>query len=507
MDLPVHDEILWHACILASRKLDGASRIGDPRLAFPFLVRGSWMNDTNQVSPLLDMTKRADLSLEQRTLFRGLWKLNLEDQFEKARHKTDGFVLMGAKQQIMQRDPENTDGFGVYLRHDHLDIVVDQPATEYDPEWTSEARAGRAATVHTTVEKHVMTRLITSTIDHAPEPRLDPISLTVLGRALHTVADFFAHSNYVELLLWSLAWRDALGSDLTDAFNYRDVSLDAGRPILRCPLPGRGKDRATLMQDAILWYGPDPESTPLVSSLFDLKDTTFSLLHIYAAHLERTDGAPQTDAMLDIAMAVFDVQGQKWIKGAWHLIDAVGDAFSAVGRAARKALAAGIDLIATTQDGPSRDLLQQTASLVRKYDSKEAADWARAGKLSFVGRTLQMELAAQLAGQRPEQPRLPHHSLLAKDHVTDDLGGRLRFKLACLLAVEVTADLLVWHFSKGDAKSDRWLATAASRLVHPWRLEQTMDVNKLAARVRAADGSARWQKQALDGLAILGGTP
>src|SRR5262245_48979526 len=118
MDLPVHDEILWHACVLASRKLDGASRIGDPRLAFPFLVRGSWMNDTNQVSPLLDMTKSADLSLDHRALFKGLWKLNLEDQFAKARTKTDGFVLMGAQQQIMERDPENTDGFGVYLRHD-----------------------------------------------------------------------------------------------------------------------------------------------------------------------------------------------------------------------------------------------------------------------------------------------------------------------------------------------------------------------------------------------------
>src|SRR6185436_15280438 len=132
-------------------------------------------------------------------------------------------------------------------------------------------------------------------------------------------ADFFAHSNYVELLLWSLAWRDALGADLVEAFNYRDASVDAGRPILRCPLPGPKQDRTTLMNDAILWYGPDPESTPLVSSLFDLKDTTFSLLHIYAAHLERTDGAPQSDAMLDIAMSVFDVQGQKWIKGAWHL--------------------------------------------------------------------------------------------------------------------------------------------------------------------------------------------
>ncbi len=508
MDLPVHDDILWHACVLASRRLDGASRIGDPRLAFPFLVRGSWMNDTNQVSPFLERNKTADLSLEQRALFRGLWRLSLEDLFERARSKTDGFVLLTEQKKIMQLDPENTDGFGVYLRHDHLDIVTDQPAAEYDAQWSSAERGGRAMTVHHTVDAHIKTRLITSTIGQSVDGRLDPRMLTVLGRALHTVADFFAHSNFVELLLWSLAWRGELGPDLVEAFNYRDASADAGRPLLRCPLPGAKQDRATLLEDAVIWYGPDPERTPLVSSLFDLKDTTFSLLHIYAAHLQRTDGAPQSDAMLDIAMAVFDVQGAKWIKGAWSLINTVGEAFSAVGRAARKVLAEGIELLAKTQDATARDLLEATAMLVRKYDSKEAGDWARAGKLSYVGRTLQMELAGQLAGQRPDQPRLPHHSLLAKDHVTDDLGGVLRFKLACLLATEVTADLLAWHFAKGEATRDRWLETAASRLIHPWRwVSSGIDVDNLVARVRAADGTARWQRQALSGLAIFGGTP
>ena len=53
MDLPVHDEILWHACVKANAAL-GGDAASDPRLAFPYLVRGSWMNDMNQVSPLLD---------------------------------------------------------------------------------------------------------------------------------------------------------------------------------------------------------------------------------------------------------------------------------------------------------------------------------------------------------------------------------------------------------------------------------------------------------------------
>jgi hypothetical protein len=507
MDLPVHDDILWHACVLASRRLDGASRIGDPRLAFPFLVRGSWMNDTNQVSPFLEKNKTVDLSLEQKALFRGLWKLSLEELFDQARTRTDGFVLMTEQKKLMERDPENTDGFGVYLRHDHLDIVADSPPAEYDAGWASDERGGRASTVHHTVDAHIKTRLMTSSIGQSPEARLDPRSLTVLGRALHTVADFFAHSNYVELLLWSLAWREVLGPDLVDAFNHREATVDAGRPLLRCPLPGPKQDRSTLLGDSIMWYGPDPESTPLVSSLFDLKDTTFSLLHIYAAHLERTDGAPQSDAMLDIAMAVFDVQGQKWIKGAWKLVNTVQQAFSAVGRAARKVLADGIELLAKTQAGAASDLLEATAMLVRKYDSKEAGDWARAGKLHYVGRTLQMELAAQLAGQRPDQPRLPHHSLLAKDHVTDDLGGVLRFKLACLLATEVSADLLAWHFTKGEVTRDRWLANAQKRLVHPWRyVSSGIDVDNLAARVRATDGTARWQRQMLSGLAVFGGT-
>src|SRR5688572_18217393 len=53
MDLPIHDAILWKACLVAKERL-GPDAIGDPRHFFPLLVRGSWVNDTNQVTVFTD---------------------------------------------------------------------------------------------------------------------------------------------------------------------------------------------------------------------------------------------------------------------------------------------------------------------------------------------------------------------------------------------------------------------------------------------------------------------
>ena len=509
MDLPIHDEILWLACVKASRsllssnQLDGPSQ--DPRLAFPYLVRGSWMNDMNQVSPLLDRLGDPDVGPQQATLFQGLWKLELEDLLQQRVTRFPFSADLRQARASILSAPQNVDGFGEYDPFDHLDVPENKPLIEYEA-WSSAARLGRASTANFTVTRHVPNRLVTACVSDRTD-RLTPQRLTIFGRALHTLADFFAHSNYVELLLWSLAWRNRLDSGILEAFNHDDGSVDAGHALFRCPLPPRGPRAGDTLRKAVLWYGASPEETPFVSALFDSKDTIYSLLHIYTAHLVRTDGKDQTEPALDLAMAVFDIQGAPLIKGAWELLDSVADVFRGIGQAARNFLATGIANAAVGRDPTTRDLMETAAHLVRRYDSKEANEWARAGKIKFLARELQLQMAGELDAQSAGRMLLPHHSLLAKDHVGDEAGGQLRFKLACLLATEVTAKVIEWYFSPGAPNLDVYRALSGSVLIHPWRLlEATPNFDqRLGERVRAADGSARWQHLSLDGLELLEG--
>jgi hypothetical protein len=101
---------------------------------------------------------------------------------------------------------------------------------------------------------------------------------------------------------------------------------------------------------------------------------------------------------------------------------------------------------------------------------------------------------------------LPHHSLIAKDHVGSEAGGLLRFKLGSLLATQVTTEVIKWYFGGAAALGD-YDAIANRALVHPWRLLEGLGAGDdvIGQRVRAADGTARWQDLALKGLNVLEG--
>jgi hypothetical protein len=107
MDLPVHDEILWLACVRASRRLRAAGALNpwtDPRFAFPYLVRGSWMNDMNQASPLVDKANVKNIGPRQATLFHGLWRLSLADLFDGLTRMPESQDLQGERDRGAQVD-------------------------------------------------------------------------------------------------------------------------------------------------------------------------------------------------------------------------------------------------------------------------------------------------------------------------------------------------------------------------------------------------------------------
>jgi hypothetical protein len=107
-----HDQVLWIACLRAAQELDGTAPF-DPGAVFPYLIRGSWMNDMNQASKLLD---RADVAErpKQPILFHGLWKLELEDLLNRrALRYPRNQTLLAARGGILAT-PQNVDGFGPY---------------------------------------------------------------------------------------------------------------------------------------------------------------------------------------------------------------------------------------------------------------------------------------------------------------------------------------------------------------------------------------------------------
>ncbi len=460
MVIPSHDEIMWRACSLASERLraTGAVPIADPTGCFPLLSRGNWLNDTNQVTVFSDCftKKSAGCSARVQVLLGELWKLDLAKVVGQMA-LADPVLAASADSRAQQM--QGVLDFGKYIPYDHLDVLADVPADEYD----GKGGGHIAKTVRESLD-FLGLRLQSCSIGQAPATRLDPGSLTALGRALHSVGDFFAHSNFVELLLWHLAERRLLDDDVVRSFNRpaEPFGTDGDRPFV-CALPQKPDD--VPRENGILWYGPSAAETPLVSTVFDGKDTAASLLKIYVAQLRREGPAP-TDDELSIALAVFDVPGRPIIEAAWSILKAARDVLDAIGRMARSWLADRIDAAAKT-GGAERPLLENAAALIRKYDSAEAAEWARAGRFEYVAHALARDLSTALDGQSATKRLLPHHTLLCKDNLPPTAEDRLRYSLACLLATEVCAEIIALHFAPGVPPPDRLARITAGWLVHP----------------------------------------
>src|SRR5689334_17905663 len=87
MDLPVHFEILWNACLLARARL-GGSAIADPVQLFPLLARGVWLSDTQPASAYSDLrfgksgsSIQSQLDDRMRTFFDAYWADELRRVF------------------------------------------------------------------------------------------------------------------------------------------------------------------------------------------------------------------------------------------------------------------------------------------------------------------------------------------------------------------------------------------------------------------------------------------
>jgi len=491
MDLPVHDQILWQACLAARARLKAEERIADPVHYFPLLVRGSWFNDTCQVSPFTDLLTKpppdpaksygftpGDVSA---AFFDAYWSQELDRVIARL-GRYDGQAAVKASQLAIEL--QNAADFGQYLSHDHLDVLSEDAAVhEYG------IAGPMAATVRESLNS-VGGRFEFASIGKTPDVRMNPARVSSLGRGLHTVADFFAHTNYVELLLWALAEQGKLpkpivgvldcdpGSLPFDPAFFGAHPLDEGvkkkeHIFLYAPVtPPNGFDAEALKVPA-LWLGATAKVTPLASCVFDKSDTAYSMLKIFARYLESEKDGETTEQKLNFLFSIMDVSGTPLGAAPLRILaklqDAISGVFDAAGRLMRNALAGYLE--GKAEGGAANgDVYKLSAALIRKYEGAEANDWAQAGRLRYLAHSVHHGMGRTLAKQladAPGKPRLPHHTLLSKDHPSARPDEQLRFALACTLATEVTTRLLMWHFAKPDPTADGWRAIRDGWLRHP----------------------------------------
>lgn len=373
----------------------------------------------------------------------------------------------------------------------------------------------------------------------------EPVNLRLLGQALHTLQDFFGHSNFVEILMLLAAHRiPAVQNRL--------------QPVLQ---------QAQRDELLYLYYPTSDESLtslPVVTGRFDRADTVWTLLGIWRNQLlpEQTDlwqggiGVKSLDdphhqfifnilfgcfsdntPLADILNIIEDIDGFK------HALESVND-FVLRGVSALMNTVAKLFL-----PKPTAILLREFSDLFVNISKKDLQKYHRVADIDFIRtdivkslrerslevanlapkalidryreelRTLLPKLIDSSNGQQEinefvrrvekeldtfsetESARgipvriLPHHTLLAKDHDVSQPEQRLFYKIACCLATDVSREILV-HYFRGDPW-EAAEATLKSYYQHPARyLEQPGMESRVTQWVEQLYG-VRWYQYAL----------
>ena len=297
MDVRIHDEILWHACELARRR--NPNLIDDPRKYYPLMALGTFRLDYRQATIFVDIIKQGLSASEKtsvetlrtsstmRTLLRQMWEYSCDDHLHRMTTEwgVEKSIVEDAKARV--QGAGYFDDLGSYFAADHLDVLdsSEKFAREEEEYFRNKNnKLGRSKTVD-----GVMGVSLKSRLGNALAPvngnALAWQPMTEFGEVLHIVADFYAHTNYVELLLWELATRGYMRESYRDAFNEVPNVAPGVPPGFLCPLPDAATVEQRTSEQTLFCYRATPAATPLVSSLFVLEDTAQSLLRRFADHL------------------------------------------------------------------------------------------------------------------------------------------------------------------------------------------------------------------------------
>lgn len=337
----------------------------------------------------------------------------------------------------------------------HPDVpVAREGACQWIPAPDSAEYTGAKNQLSWTVDRAVFEHCLYGPINRSlVGDRLSPDNLRSLGKALHILQDFFAHSNFAELMLLSAK---KLPKELTQA--------------LRIAQPG---SFSSFIRDVA------PAEMTVVTGRFDQVDTVASILGIYRKGLVPSwdagepggGGAPgrPRDLMFEVLFGTFS--NEPFAREALRAVkvaSGVSDFFSAVGDWVTKGAIAFFGGVAKLlADAEAQEQITKVQGLLEAATDTQARDYATAGRIQYVEQVIERYLRNRLEADRAKLgPRiLPHHTLLAKDRDMVQPECRLVFKLACLLATDLTAEVLELYLTDGSREEIE--AVLRRRIRHP----------------------------------------
>lgn len=459
MDLPVHRTMLFCGLRRAATRL-GRVRGVDLVDTFHPLWLGNWLTDMNQATAFFDAAEqRVDpydrwdkgqyalpgTVTENAALWTRLFQSLWAEEWKAASALAAFRGLPGSEAR-----PQSPDDVGGYDPYDHGDVVdrVDasgNPILDERLEFEPASRTGMTTTASESVFVNALDRWLFPAFQTRPADRArDLRSLRQLGHATHTLADFFGHSNYVEVALKLAASRGYLPSDCAELIQSEEFGT------------------FTAYQSA-----PDPAKTIVMTGRFDRIDLVASLLGIYRDALvpsgrDLADGAfapgkasSHRDLVFEVLFDTFSNTPFEKALSAMRALDELNEFVEKIGSTVQKGLIYTAKWVASffLQDQAQEKALDELTDLAIVANSTPASDYARMGRLVYVDSVIEQKLREEL--EKATEPKLPHHALINKDHDLGDPEGRLVHKLACCLATDVTTDVLTLYFRGADFKEVR----------------------------------------------------
>ncbi|MCI5223482.1 MAG: hypothetical protein D3924_12625 [Candidatus Electrothrix sp. AR4] len=336
-------------------------------------------------------------------------------------------------------------------------------------------------------------------IEKTKQNRLDDYqALKTLGHGIHTLQDFYSHSNYTDLLLICMAQKNLLDEYWNKRIQYLVEETQPGtfNAFVLCKDHSDEKGKG--------------EKTPLVTGRFDTIDTIHTLLHLSEKNLvshddmsahshevdKENDRDTDKDALYRILFGTFsEIDVVQKFKGT---VDAYRDFADYIDSVQEKMKDFFMENLV---DPIVKDILKEKKQLLDTYlllkdavsnNKRSIKNYRKAGELMFHQHSIEDHLRKDISDAEKEgKIILPHHALLAKDHDKNNDAVKLSYKLSCALAAEVTTEVLVKYFQ--GASFIELEPLLRRRYVHPkFHVEKCEQTESLNTAIDALDKKWFW---------------
>jgi hypothetical protein len=385
----------------------------------------------------------------------------------------------------------NSEAIGCYYPYDHFDITDDYNGIVWtDNEKEEEGRIDFYRTPLCGIDYAFDGWIIPAFQERDKNDVFSDSALRKLGHGLHILQDFFAHTNFVELLLLILS--NTPGSiEQTIADNLiKQINIGIKGTFTSFPLMTK------------------IEQTPVMSGRFDTIDTLYTLAGSYKSQLIKTPWNSEIlkkDNTQDNLILFIDTFS--YIKEVEELskivigINEVNKFLSWINTQLQKVVVNIAFWVAEEKlkNNPSSQFsLDQVRELVSgTLDSSLAMkNYQRAGKLMFLQTSIEEMLEKKIRDVEGDfsKPHLPHHTLLAKDRDVLNHEVQLAYKIACSFASEITYLVIEGYFNKSKNAVDIKLKVNET-LTHPSKVfaNPNIDLSKLETKINTLYSGNWWQ--------------